>query len=264
MKRLIIAAALLCACTPPAAEAPARDPTAEPSLAPVSLPAADQAGNRLEALTQNGARWCTSDGRWCATPTNSSVALTSGDVSLGQIEIGELTQGESWEVWPQIIRIGSNDESALVGVTRITQQMYSGGGGEARQLVLFDVGAGATHEAVRLPLAGSADIRACFDEDDEQQRAGACRDMYRFVTRVTLDESVASGPPRLVLETAAGSYPGLVTRNADSSDAPALTQADLVWAQSEACSYRRTYTRGADGLYMPDRPLPACADYLEP
>ena len=75
---------------------------------------------------------------------------------------------------------------------------------------------------------------------------------------------VAEGAPHIVLETAAGSYPGRVTRNADSLEAPALTQADLVWAHDETCSYRRTYSQGADGLYAPDQALPACSDYLEP
>ena len=115
-----------------------------------------------------------------------------------------------------------------------------------------------------MPLGGSADVRACFDEDDEKQRAGACHDQYTFVTRITLDESVREGAPRIMLETAAGSYPGRVTRNADSLEQSPLTETDLVWAHDATCSYRRTYSRGADGLYAPDRPLPACADYLEP
>ena len=115
------------------------------------------------------------------------------------------------------------------------------------------------------PFFGAAAmIRACFDEDDEEQRAGACHDQYTFVTRISLDEGVSEGAPRIMLETAAGSYPGRVTRQADSLEQAPLTQADLVWAQDATCSYRRTYTRSADGLYAPDQPLPPCTDYLEP
>jgi len=84
------------------------------------------------------------------------------------------------------------------------------------------------------------------------------------VTRISLDEGVADGSPRIILETAAGSYPGAVTRTADSLEQPALTEADLVWAQDQTCTFRRTYTRGPDGLYAPDQPLPGCSDYLEP
>jgi hypothetical protein len=264
MKRLLTSAfaVLACACTPPAAEnAPS---TAEPSLPPVTLPVADQAGNRLETLTQNGNRWCSGDGVWCVVKADAGAGVMRSNEFAGAITIGPVAEGDEWAVWPQIVRLGRNDASALVGVTRSTQQMYSGGSGEATQLVLYEVSGGDAREALRMPLSGSAMIRACFDEDDQQRRAGACHDRYEFVTRVSLNESVSSGPPQITLETAAGSFPGLLTRSDDSNEAPALTQEDLVWAQSEACSYSRTYTRGADGLYAPDRPLPACADYLEP
>ncbi|MEZ5956617.1 MAG: hypothetical protein R3C27_05315 [Hyphomonadaceae bacterium] len=265
MKRLMIAAAALltCACTPPATEEVTENP-AEPALPGVTLPVADQAGNRMEELTQNGGRWCTADGAWCATPDTVSVALTHNGESAGTIAIGEPQEGQSTMFWPVIVRVGRNDESALLGVSSATSTMYSGGGGNASQLVLYSVEAGVVHEAVRMPLSASSTVRACFDEGDEAQRAGACHDEYRFVTRISLDEGVAEGAPRIMLETAAGSYPGRVTRDADSLEAPALTEADLVWAQDPICSYRRTYSRGADGLYVPDQPLPPCSDYLEP
>jgi hypothetical protein len=263
MKRLMITAALLaCACAPPAAENASN--TAEPSLPGVMLPVADQAGNRMEALTQTGERWCTSDGTWCLAVPHGSIAITHGDQSAGTITIGEIAEGDDWAVWPQIVRLGRSDDSALVGVVRGTHQMYSGGGGEANQLVLYAVSGGAANEVVRMPLSASSMIRACFDEDDERQRAGACHDQYTFVTRISLDEGVAEGAPRILLETAAGSFPGRVTRNADSLEALPLQSSDLVWAHDETCSYHRTYTRGADGLYAPDQPLPHCTDYLEP
>ncbi|MBL8546813.1 MAG: hypothetical protein JNL81_10130 [Hyphomonadaceae bacterium] len=263
MKRLMIAAALLaCACTPPVTEEAVN--TAEPSLPGVTLPVADQAGNRMEALSQTSERWCTGDGVWCAVNDGVGVAVTKGGESVGMIHVAEPADGDSWEAWPVIVRIGRDDNSVLLGVTQTTHQMYSGGGGQATQLVLYAVAGGAANEVVRMPLGATADIRACFSEDDERQRAGACHDQYTFATRISLDEGVAEGAPRIMLETAAGSFPGRVTRNADSLAAAPLTQADLVWAQDETCSYRRTYSRGADGLYTPDQPLPACADYLEP
>lgn len=264
MKRLMIAAVALLAgaCTQPAEE-PAVN-TAEPSLPSVTLPVADQVGNRMEALTQNVDRWCTGDGVWCLTALHGSVAVTRGDQNIGTITIGDVAGNDDWRVWPQIIRIGRSDEGALVGVIRGTHQMYSGGYGGVEQLVLYQIEGGAANEVTRLPLGASSMVRACFAEADEAQRAGACHDEYRFVTRISLDEGVAEGAPRIMLETAAASYPGRVTRNADSLEAAPLTEADLVWAQDPACSYRRTYTRAPDGLYAPDQPLPPCADYLEP
>lgn len=264
MKRLMIAAALLaCACTPPAAQENAPN-TAEPSLPPVTLPVADQAGNRMEALSQATERWCTGDGVWCAVNDGVGVVVMRGGQQFGSIAVGEPGENNSWDAWPVIVRVGRNDDSALLGVVFTTNQMYSGGGGQASQLILYSVSGGAVNEVVRLPLGAHSDVRACFSEDDEKQRAGACHDQYTFVSRISLDEMVAEGAPRIILETAAGSYPGRVTRNSDSTEAPALTEADLVWSQDETCSYRRTYSQGADGLYTPDQPLPACADYLEP
>jgi hypothetical protein len=264
MKRLMIAAVamLACACTPPAAEnAP---DTSEPSLPEVTLPLADQAGNSMEALSLDSERWCTGDGVWCAVNDGAGVTVTKGGVSVGTIAVAETENGNQWAAWPAIVRIGRDDNSVLVGITQTTHQMYSGGGGEASQLVLYSVSGGAANEVVRMPLSASSMVRACFDEDDQTQRAGACHDEYRFVTRISLDEAAAEGAPRILLETAAGSYPGRLTRNADSLEAQPLAEADLVWARDETCSYRRTYSLGADGLYTPDQPLPACADYLEP
>ena len=259
---MIAAAALACACTPPAADDVVN--TAAPSLPGVTLPVADQAGNRMEALTQNGDRWCTGDGVWCTVNDGAGVTVTKGDASVGTIAFAEAEGANEWASWPVIVRVGRDDTSVLVGIMQTTNQMYSGGGGEATRLVLYSVSGGAANELVRMPLSASSMIRACFDEDDQTQRAGACRDEYAFVTRISLDESVADGAPKIILETAAGSFPGRVTRNADSLEDAPLTEADLVWAQDSACSYRRTYVRGSDGLYTPDQPLPACADYLEP
>jgi hypothetical protein len=257
MKRLMIAAVamLACACTPPAAEEEAVN-TAEPSLPGVTLPVADQAGNRMEALTQNGDRWCTGDGVWCTISDGAGVTVMKGGASVGTIPVAEPWHGDAWESWPVIVRVGRNDESALVGIVHTDNEPYSGGGGAASQLVLYSVSGGAANEVVRMPFSASSMVRACFDENDQAQRADACHDEYKFVTRISLDEGVTEGAPRIMLETAAGSFPGLVTRNSDSNERPALTQADLVWAQSEACSYRRTYTRGDDGpvrtIWSPD------------
>lgn len=251
MKRMTIAfgALFVASCAPTAPV----EPPGPPELDAVTLPLADQAGNRMEALTQNGARWCTEDGVWCVEGAAVTATFASGAPAV--------TLPVEGEVWPVIVRSG---ESALVGLVATDEQMYSGGGGRAQHLTLYEIAGGAAREVLRAPLSGSADIRACFDEADERQRAGACRDEYQFISRFFIDETVASGAPVLILETEAGSYPGRVTRNADSLEQAPLTEADLVWARDETCTFRRTYTRGAAGLYAPNEPLPGCSDYLEP
>ncbi|MBX3430296.1 MAG: hypothetical protein KF779_12015 [Hyphomonadaceae bacterium] len=263
MKRLMIAIAAMLAgaCTPHAENAPETD---EPALPGVTLPVADQAGNRMEVLSQATEQWCTGDGVWCAASTGTDVTVTRDGQQAGAIAVGESGENDTWEVWPVIVRIGRTDDAALFGVAMKTHQMYSGGGGEATQLVLYRVSDGVANEVTRMPLSASSDVRACFDENDERQRAGACHDQYTFVTRISLEEAVPEGAPRILLETAAGSFPGPLTRDADSLEAAPLTQADLVWAHDETCSYRRTYSQGVDSLYAPNQPLPPCTDYLEP
>jgi hypothetical protein len=142
--------------------------------------------------------------------------------------------------------------------------MYSGGGAETGELALYSVANGAAQEAGVLPHGASIMIRACFDEDDQRNRRGACHDEYDFNTRISLNEAAASGPAQILLETAATTFPGRVSRNEDSTEAAALQASDLVRWTDEACSYRRTYIVGADGRYAPDQPLPDCSQYLEP
>ena len=253
MKRLLIAAAIAClaACSPPVAQEEAYN--GPPNLDGVMLPLGDMAEHRMEALTQNGARWCTEDNVWCVEGGTVTASFIPGSPPIALPSEGE--------VWPAIIRDG---ETALVGVISEDQQMYSGGGGSAQHVTLYEIANGAAREVLRMPYAASAMIRACFSEEDETTRGGACHDEYAFVTRIFIDETNTSPYPVIMLETAAGSYPGPLTRAEDSAERGPLTEADLVWAQDAECTFSRTYTRAEDGLYAPDQPLPGCADYLEP
>jgi hypothetical protein len=251
MKRLLICAALLGAC----AQQPAEQDVGPPAdLPPVTLPIADQAGNRMEALTQNGARWCTGDRAWCVEADEAGARAINGATTIAL--------GEPADVWPSIVR--NADGSVVVGLIRTQSQMYSGGGAEAGELALYSVANGAADEAGVLPYMGSIMTRACFDEGDQRARRDACHDEYDFATRISLNEAASSGPAQILLETSATTFPGQLNRNADSTEAPPLQASDLVRWVDAACSYRRTYIKGADGRYAPDQPLPDCSQYLEP
>jgi hypothetical protein len=255
MRMMVLAGLLtLAACGQQAATVAPAEST-PPALEPVALPQTDGAGNRLEALTQDGARWCSGDGAWCLEAVEDAPArLTAGEQTISVPSPGE--------PWPFIIRVGA--DSAIVGLVDGEEQMYSGGGGSADGVLLFKVSNGRVEQVAVLPHAGSIMTRACFMEEDEQKRAGACHDQYEFVSRIRLDETVTSGEPRIVLETAAGTFPGRVTRGEDSGERGELTEADLVWWHDDVCSYRRTFSRSTQGPYVPDAELPACSDYLEP
>jgi hypothetical protein len=253
VKRLIICAALLGACSQEADVGPPAE------LAPVSLPVADQAGNRMEALTQVEdpyPRWCTADNAWCIDNAEPGARAWNGET---RIPLGPLS---GLDVWPNIIR--NSDGSVVVGFIRRENQMFSGGGAETSELLLYSIANGAAQEAGVLPYSGAVSIRACFNEEDTRNRRDACHDEYDFATRISLNEGVASGPAQILLETAATTFPGPVSRNEDSTERAPLQASDLVRWVDAACSYRRTYIRGADGRYAPNEPLPDCSQYLEP
>lgn len=252
MKRLILAAAVLaCACAPPAEKI---DPP------PAGTPVADAAGNRMEALSESAGRWCTGDGVWCVAIARGEAVISRGDQTFAP-----LTVGANAEVWPHIIRIGRNDGGAIVGLAARQEQTYSGGGGTSRDVLLFEAVPGQTDvvQATGFPWTGDISIRACFGEDDVAARREACSDEYSFIGTLTLDTSVASGPPRLVLTTEATTFPGRRSRDADSTTAPPLQEADLVRWRDETCSFRRVASRQGDG-YVWDAVFPPCTDYLEP
>lgn len=257
MKRMIIAAAaLLCACTP--------TPAAKSEAPPASAPLADAAGNRLEALTDSAGRWCTGDGVWCVAAVDEvNVNVTRGEQAAAGFAVDAAPDGGSWAIWPHIVRVGRNDESVFVGVTRTANQMYSGGGGSATTLTLYGISSGAPADVLSAPLSGDVTIRACFGEEDMEARHGACHDEYAFAGALTLDETVAEGAPRFILTTEATTFPGRVSRNQDSTTAPPLQQSDLVRWRDDVCSYRRVATRQG-GAYVWNEPLPPCSDYLEP
>lgn len=256
--RLMFAAALfaLGACSQPA-ETAAPAPSTPPALEAVALPQSDRAGNQMVALEQigEGGMYCAGGETWCVL-TGDEGAVFVTENGGAQIELP--THGERW---PNAIL---SQDSAIVGVIETETQSYSGGGGSASHLTLYRVANGAATEIAKLPYGASIDIRACFSEENTRQRMDACSDQYSFVSRVRLDETVTSGAPKIILETAAGTFPGRVTRGEDSLQRAPLTQADLVWAQDDVCSFRRTFSATTAGPYVPDAELPACSDYLEP
>lgn len=257
MRAMLLAAIMIVGGCSQEASAPQAGQTEPPALAPVALPQSDAAGNQLVALEQigEGGLYCAGGEAWCLTAPEDSAVAVSRD---GGDSFVLPARGAMWT--NAILSPGA----AIVGVIETQNQMYSGGSGSAQHLVLYRIADGPPTEVARLPYAGNVDIRACFSEDDRVQRADACSDEYLFVSRVRLDEAVTSGAPHIVLETAAATFPGRVTRGADSLERAALTQADLVWATDEVCSFRRTYAPTSTGPYVPDTELPACTDYLEP
>ncbi len=259
MKRFVIGAAavLVSACAPPTQE----DATT-PELPAVTLPMADAAGNRMEALTEANGRWCSGDGVWCVVRGESAVTFTRDGVETQLLSFS--ADSGTPEIWPVIVR-EPNDASVVIGLGWSQSQMYSGGGGEATKVTLYRVtqGSALIPEVGTWPQSANITIRACFDEDDQQRRREACVDEYNLQGQLALDTENANGPPRFLLSTLATTYPGIRSRSSDSSEEAPLQPSDLFIARDDTCSYQRAMVWDEESFAYDSEP-PACSDYLEP
>lgn len=250
MKRFSFALAVLAvACGQRDAEAP-EAPVAE---AHVSF---DAAGNRMTELQEHARGQCTIDGEWCIAIGDGAARVTHAGATVAIPVVDEATAG----VWPRIVLTGA---AALIGVSNEVSTPYSGGGGRATHVTLYEIADGAARPVLTFPLAGSIGIRACFDDEDVVARLEHCADEYSFTGALSLDAENSDPAPRLTLTTEATTFPGRRSRSEDSSVRPPLTDADLVRWRDQTCSYTRVAQRVGDA-YVWDAPLPACTDYLEP
>ncbi len=248
--RVSLAAALLLvsAC----ASAPLPEPP--PMLTPVSA-GVDQAGNRLEPLRGDSAddERCTQDGQWCA----NAQGFRSGAQNYA---VPPRDRAEA-APWPFALHRAAGGEPLLGMLWRINDG-YSGGGASETVLVLYRFSEGRAEPVLDVLQAGDALIRACFSQADVRARREACHDDYRFSSHLSLDPANTGEWPVLRYETRAETFPGRVSRSAESAERGALTAADLVWAADERCTFARGFVwNEAAGAYMPNEPLPECTDY---
>ena len=224
---------------------------------------------------EGAGRFCSAENIWCASVEVSKkggLALTVERSSWTQPEtvLVDTAQYEinDVELWPQIYEVGP--DQILVGVMMTQTASYSGGGGSANWLSLYSLTTLDELEAkevLHLPMSSGIEIRACFDEEDIEKRLSACHDQYDFTGTLDLakGETAPGDMPDLFYATVASSFPGPVSRSADSTTAPALTEADLVKVENETCTYQRTYQFDtASGRYKPDAPEPECSEFTVP
>jgi hypothetical protein len=180
-------------------------------------------------------------------------------------------------LWPQLILLSAPSDALegqpapiLIGLLANSSTMYSGGGGEAARLHLFELARAygsprLTGERLAVPWTSQLMIRACFTENDMRERRGACHDEYRF--GATLDLALQPSAqvwPDLTYRTTAESFPRTSARSADSSG-QRLSRADLVWQADAECSYTRHLRYNpASERYEMDQPAPECSDFTVP
>lgn len=247
-----------------------------------AAPATDGGGNRMAAFAavtpprageapDPFVRHCTTDRRWCARLRLAEgasawlIELTPRGGAQRDLELtGVSDEQAAFAIWPHIVI--EADGAVLIGAERTRSTSYSGGGASATQLVLVRAApdGGALRQVLDVPWSAGKDIRACFSARDTRNRRGACSDQYEFTATLTIDPATRAGRPHFLYATTARTYPGRRALDWDSTTAPPLRRTDLRWATDPACSYRRRIAPDArSGVYAPDRPLPACDDFLD-
>ncbi|QNA84953.1 hypothetical protein G4G27_13825 [Sphingomonas sp. So64.6b] len=257
--------------------------------APAEPLQADRAGNRIEAFAaikpqpggkavdeaSTSALHCTADRKRCAQLSRDVDANVwtlhvfdrmpppQGATPITSFALPGESGDAQVAIWPKLVVLAQSG-SVMIGVETTLSTSFSGGGASSTtlRLIALDSKLGNALSVLNVPSGGSAMIRACFGEKDMKQRAGACHDEYAFDGTLAIDPTVSSGPARFIFTTRAKSYPGRVTRQADSLAAAALRKKDLKWAVDPVCSYRRVFALNDEsGDYVPDKPIPPCDDY---
>jgi hypothetical protein len=257
---------------------------AGPQRAPA--PVADAAGNRMAAFAavtapraaderEPFALHCTAERtaerRWCARLREDEggsswwLELSEGAAQPRRFDIaGPHDEESAFAIRPQIVIEAGG--AVLVGVERTRMTGYSGGGASATRLVMIraEPGGGALRQVLEVPLRAMKEIRACFGPRDARRRRNACTDRYEFAGTLALDPATQAGRPHFLFSARARTWPGRRSIGSDSTTAPPLRPSDVRWVDDPICSYRRTFIFNARAdAYLPNRPLPACADYLD-
>lgn len=242
------------------------------ALALIAALQSPAAVDRFEPLTLTDDRACTADQSLCVglvyetrggEPFFSPVVRTPDALPTPpENASGEV---ETYQPWVGLMRLAHG--GYLAGVEMGSSSMYSGGGGQATELRLYRLdakGDAGAAPVLTVPIRGSLIIRACFSEEDMEQRAGACHDEYSFDAVLTASGE-AGDMPVFDYVTTATAYPRGASRSEDSLEKPPLKPADLVTVRDPKCSYSRRFTfDAAAGEYRPDSKLPDCSDYTMP
>ena len=235
--------------------------------------AADSPAARADVLTPdtgNPNRLCVADKTWCASIIEDKAApgiLIEDNGTTRTIDLPVLPAeggfgGSSYHLWPMRIPFGDKGDY-LIGSIMEERTMYSGGWANASDLTLHLVTPLVKAvEVLTVPWESGSAIRACFGEKDFRQRAGACHDEYDYLAEIVPIVGQVGGSPLLRYKAKATSYPGPVSRSADSLTAKRLRKKDLVHVENAECTFARDFTFDPVSLsYVPDRPLPECGDY---
>lgn len=168
---------------------------------------------------------CTRDGRWCVSliPVDDGARpIVRAGGSRAATPADRKGEDGTSSVWPRLVIIG--DGRFLAGVQTDFSTGYSGGGGNATRVQLYEVVLGKPGGRAILdqPIRASLIIRACFSEKDSTKRLDACHDEYGFSARIGIVPGSTGRLPILSYTTNAWAFPSGASRSSDSTTRPPL------------------------------------------
>lgn len=158
--------------------------------------------------------------------------------------------------------------SAICKKSGLRSGGYSGGGFNVDLLLLFSVTSGADPSVAQVldtPLSAGLSIRACFSEQDVEKRLGSCHDEYYFESRIEATGRKTHDVPDLLWTTEATRRPAGVSRMADSTLMPPLTEDQIILQRDAECSFNAVLSWDLDSeSYRPESPIPNCSEFTQP
>ena len=144
-------------------------------------------------------------------------------------------------------------------------------GGQAEEVTLYRVpdkadGTPPLVELLSLPLNTALMIRACFSEQDYENRRGVCHDDYDYKASITFaprQDKMALA--RLIYRATTITMPRSSRRSKDNSSGRKLTAREIKPRTDRRCTYQRTIVfNPTTKQYEFDRPGPDCSEYTVP
>lgn len=247
--------------------------------------AQDHRGNRIEPFRQfgivvdgreNRTRACSAERVWCAeilrnTPVaGTTLVISPGDGVYGQSPTyvyaipQEMFDGGGVSLWDRIIV--EADGAVMVGLDFSKETRRDGFRSYQRRLVLLRAGPGASDLAtpvLEAPLSGHTEVAACAPSDTTPDLRNACENRFDLGSLFTVVPSLGTDRAGLIMVVNAQTTPGRRSRT-DGLRAP-IERAEGDEAADPECTYTRTFNFSeVEGRFVPDAPLPACLDFLEP
>ena len=224
--------------------------------------AQDHRGNRIEPFRQPSRisermPACTADRSWCAELKWSELErrltlligpeeeLDSQSPTYAYILPNGLVGDGGVSIWGSIVI--EKGGAVMVGLTLSKETRRSGFRSYQRRLLLLraEPGRGSLVPVLEVPISSVVEMAPCAAPDERPTVSSGCYNRLYFDTLFTLVPLLAPDRPALVMVARAVEYPG-------ETPAP-------------ACTFTRSFFFDPElGWYVPDAPLPACSEFLDP